>query len=77
MTQQTGFPGGRYVQYSAPEIPKKRMHWFVKMLVAFAVLLALGVAYGFWRISDVPSPELDVPASDNPGASTKAAPTRR
>ena len=47
------------------------------LLAPAAVPCTALVAYGFWRISDVPSPELDVPASDNPGASTKAAPTRR
>jgi len=77
MAQRTDFPDGRYVQYSAPEIPKRRMHWFARMLAALAILLALGVAYGFWRISDVPNPRLEVPASDNPGVTTEAAPTRR
>jgi hypothetical protein len=77
MSQQTGFPGGRYVQYSAPEIPKKRMHWFVKMLVALAVLMALGVVYGFWRISNVPSPELDAPATSDGTKTTSTTPTQR
>lgn len=66
MAQQT-FPGGRYVRYSKPEIPKKHMAWFVKMLVAFAIVLALGVAYGFWRIANVPQPKVDLPA----GAETR------
>jgi hypothetical protein len=74
MSQHTSFPGSRYIQYSAPEIPKRRMNWFVRLLAAFALLLALGVAYGFWRISNVPSPELSVPAS---GAAAPAAGTPR
>ena len=61
MTQRT-FPGGQYVRYSKPEIPKKHTAWFVKMLVAFAILLAVGLTYGFYRISNVPAPSLDVPA---------------
>jgi hypothetical protein len=64
MTQNT-FPEGRYVRYSKPEIPKKHMAWFVKMLIAFAVLLGVGVAYGFFRISNVPAPSIDVPAQGN------------
>ena len=70
MAQQgSSFPGSEYVRYSAPEIPKKHTVWYLKMLIVFAALLAAGVGYGFYRISDVPSPEVDVPnvGVDAPG----------
>jgi hypothetical protein len=62
MTQNTtGLPGGRQIQYSAPRIPKTGAPWFVTLFVTFALVLVLGVAYGFWRISNVPTPVIDIP----------------
>jgi len=45
----------------APEIPTRKTPWFMKALWALAILLVVGMAYSFWRISTVPSPRLDVP----------------
>jgi hypothetical protein len=45
----------------APEIPTRRTPWFMKALWALALLLVVGMAYSFWRISAVPAPRLDVP----------------
>jgi len=45
----------------APEIPKRRTPGFMKALWLLALLLVIGMAYSFWRISTVPSPRLDVP----------------
>ncbi|MEI9954234.1 MAG: hypothetical protein WDO74_35980 [Pseudomonadota bacterium] len=44
-----------------PEIPTRNTPWFMKALWALALLLVVGMAYSFWRISTVPSPRLDVP----------------
>ncbi len=44
-----------------PEIPTRTMPWFMKALWALALLLLVGVAYSFWRISTVPTPTLEVP----------------
>jgi hypothetical protein len=69
MSQNTsGFPEGRPIQYSAPQIPKKQTPWLMKALIAFAVLLLIGVAYGFWRISNVPTPTIDTAPMDSPAA---------
>lgn len=44
-----------------PEIPTRRAPWFMKALWALALLLVVGMAYSFWRISAVPTPRLDIP----------------
>jgi len=44
-----------------PEIPTRKMPWFMKALWALALLLVIGLVYSFWRIAAVPSPRLDVP----------------
>jgi hypothetical protein len=49
----------------APEIPRRRMPWFMRALWALALLLVVGLGYSFWRISSVPTPRLDVPQSQS------------
>jgi hypothetical protein len=53
-----------------PVIPTRHMHWFPKALWVLALLLVVGLAYSFWRISNVASPRLDVPPQ---GPSTDTA----
>jgi len=55
-----------------PEIPTRKTPWFMKALWAMAVLLVVGLAYSFWRISRVPTPRLDVPPTP-PTQSTDTA----
>jgi len=50
------------VDYSAPNIPKRAMPWFMQLMMVFAVLLVAGLVYSFWRMSLAPSPTLEVPA---------------
>ena len=53
-----------------PEIPTRKMPVFMKALWALALLLVIGLAYSFWRISTVPTPSLELPPSqstDNAG----------
>ena len=52
-----------------PEIPTRKTPGFMKALWLLALLLVVGMAYSFWRISTVPSPRLDVP----PAQSTEPA----
>ena len=40
--------------------PTRRAPWFMKALWALALLLVVGMAYSFWRISAVPTPRLDI-----------------
>lgn len=54
-----------------PEIPTRKMPWFMKALWAMALLLVVGMAYSFWRISTVPSPRLDVPQTQSPDNTLK------
>jgi len=51
-----------------PEIPTRKMPWFLKALWVMALLFVVGMAYSFWRISTVPSPRLEVPQTqpENP-----------
>jgi hypothetical protein len=49
------------VQYPEVRIPKRHLPWFVQLLTVFAVVLIAGMVYGFWRISMVPSPTVDLP----------------
>ena len=49
-----------------PEIPTRKMPWFMKALWALALLLVVGMVYSFWRISRVPSPRLDIPQTLTP-----------
>jgi len=55
----------QYYDMPKPEIPTRKMPAFMKALWALAVLLVLGLAYSFWRISTVPTPKLDVPPSQS------------
>jgi len=48
-----------------PDIPTRKTPWFMKALWALALLLVVGMAYSFWRISAVPSPRLDVPQTQS------------
>ncbi len=48
-----------------PEIPTRKMPWFMKALWAMALLLVVGMVYSFWRISTVPSPRLDIPQNQS------------
>ena len=41
----------------APEIPKRRMPWFTKLLFAFALLMVILVIYGFMRAEPSPLPD--------------------
>ncbi|HKO51692.1 MAG TPA: hypothetical protein VJV79_28475 [Polyangiaceae bacterium] len=49
----------------APEIPTRKTPWFMKALWLMALLLVVGMAYSFWRISTVPSPRLEVPPTQS------------
>jgi hypothetical protein len=59
-------PGDLSGQFSVampkPEIPVRRMPAFMKALWLLALLVLVGIAYSFWRISTVASPKLDLPA---------------
>jgi hypothetical protein len=48
-----------------PVIPTRKTPWFMKALWALALLLVVGMAYSFWRISTVPSPRLEVPRTQS------------
>jgi hypothetical protein len=52
-----------------PTIPVRRMPPFMKVLWLLAVLLLVGVAYSFWRISNVANPKLELPAGAQPATS--------
>ncbi len=54
-----------------PEIPTRRMNWFMKALWALAFLMVVGLVYSFWRISTVASPKLDVPQTATDGAQSR------
>lgn len=54
-----------------PEIPTRKAPWFMKALWALALLLVVGMAYSFWRISSVPTPRLDVPQTQSTEPGTK------
>lgn len=41
----------------APQIPKRRMPWFTKLLFAFALLMVILVIYGFMRAQPSPLPD--------------------
>jgi hypothetical protein len=40
----------------APEIPKRRVPWFTKLMFAFALLMVVLVVYGFVRAQSAPAP---------------------
>jgi len=52
-----------YYDMPPPVIPTRGTTWFMKALWALALLVLVGIAYSFWRISAVASPTLD--ASDS------------
>ena len=54
-----------------PEIPTRKMPWFMKALWAMALLLVVGMVYSFWRISTVPAPRLDVPQTQSTDTAVK------
>jgi hypothetical protein len=56
----------------APEIPKRKTPGFMKALWLLALLLVVGMAYSFWRISTVPSPRLDVPPTQSTEPGTRS-----
>ncbi|HEY0466478.1 MAG TPA: hypothetical protein VGC79_19850 [Polyangiaceae bacterium] len=55
-----------------PEIPTRKMPWFMKALWALALMLVVGLVYSFWRISAVPTPKLDVPPTQSTDAPVKS-----
>lgn len=55
----------QYTAMPEPEIPTRKTPWFMKALWALALLLVVGMAYSFWRISAVPSPRLDIPPTQS------------
>jgi hypothetical protein len=65
-------PGSFSGQFSTvmpePQIPLRRTPAFLKALWLLALLVLVGIAYSFWRISSVATPKLDVP----PGERTPA-----
>ena len=65
ISSQSSDANRRYYDASMPEpeIPTRKTPWFMKALWALALLLVVGLAYSFWRISTVPTPKLDVPQS--------------
>lgn len=40
----------------APEIPKRRMPWFTKLMFAFALLMVVLIVYGFVRAQPAAAP---------------------
>ena len=52
-----------------PTIPMRHAPAFMKLLWLLAVLLVVGVAYSFWRISNVATPKLELPAGAQPATS--------
>jgi hypothetical protein len=54
------------VQYDAPRIPMRHASWFIRLLMLLAVLILAGVVYGFWGISQAPSPKLELPDAAQP-----------
>ena len=55
----------------APELPTRNTPWFMKALWALALLLVVGMAYSFWRISNVPAPRLDIPQTQSTELGTR------
>jgi hypothetical protein len=41
----------------APEIPKRRMPWFTKLMFAFALLMVVLIVYGFVRARPAAAPD--------------------
>jgi hypothetical protein len=52
-----------------PTIPMRSVPMFIKALWLLALLLVVGIAYSFWRISAVPTPKLDLPPGAQPASS--------
>ena len=57
--------------------PMRRTPIFLKALWVLALLVAVGVAYSFWRISRVPTPKLDVPPAAEPAPAPANSQTTR
>lgn len=53
-----------------PRIPTRGTPWFLKMLWLLAIMMVVGIAYSFWRISSVASPKLDVPPAQSTDTAT-------
>ena len=73
---RTSGAGKAYFDQSMPEpvIPTRHTPWFLKALWLLAVLMVVGIVYSFWRIANVASPTLDVPAQTPGQAPAQAAP---
>ena len=54
-----------------PVIPTRHTNWFMKSLWALALLMLVGIAYSFWRLSNVATPTLDVPPTNTEAPSTR------
>jgi hypothetical protein len=68
--EQRPFTGQKYsAEMSDPRIPMRRMPAFMKTLWLLAVLMLVGIVYSFWRISNVATPKLDLPAGAQPAGS--------
>ena len=41
----------KQAQLDPPQIPIRRLPWFMQMLMIFAVVALAGIVFGFWQIS--------------------------
>ena len=64
----SSFSGQFTTAMPKPQIPLRRTSAFMKALWLLALLVLVGIAYSFWRISSVATPKLDVPAGEQPAA---------
>lgn len=65
-------PAARGMPMPPPVIPKQRIPRFTWLMIAFAVLVLIGIVASFVRVADEPRPLLDVPETEavpaTPGA---------
>jgi len=62
----------------APEIPKKKLSWFMLVMTVFAGLVVIGLLVGMLRTASAPQPTIDAPETRPPAetAPPPAAPPR-
>ena len=62
----SSFSGQFEAAMPKPQIPLRRTPAFMKALWLLALLVLVGIAYSFWRISSVATPKLDVSVGEQP-----------
>lgn len=57
-----------------PEVPTKKLSWFMWMMIGFGALILIGIVVSFARTANAPMPTIDTSGQDAPEAPVQGSP---